>query len=139
MKRLCDAADLDIDSEYLKPHGGRRGLGSDLYAWNSELAQEFLQHESIAYSYASSSLTSTNFSSDCQRYSCPFLSNSLRTPSCIHPEGWSSSLYSRLRTSFREELRRVDKQPLPNEKVARLLLGDPDEVRHDVADQAELL
>ena len=32
MNRLCEAADVDIDGEYLKPHGGRRGLGSDLYA-----------------------------------------------------------------------------------------------------------
>lgn len=27
MKRLCDAADLDGDGEYLKPHGGRRRSG----------------------------------------------------------------------------------------------------------------
>lgn len=47
MKRLCDAADIDIDGEYLKPHGGRRGLGSDLYAQDAELAQELLRHESI--------------------------------------------------------------------------------------------
>ena len=26
MRRLCNAADADIDQEYLKPHGGRRGL-----------------------------------------------------------------------------------------------------------------
>ncbi len=46
MKRLCDTADVDIDGEYLKPHGGRRGLGSDLYARDAELAQELLRHES---------------------------------------------------------------------------------------------
>jgi len=47
MKRLCDAANIDIDGECLKPHGGRRGLGSDLYAQDAELAQELLRHESI--------------------------------------------------------------------------------------------
>jgi steroid delta-isomerase-like uncharacterized protein len=31
MKRLCDEADLDVDGEYLKPHGARRGLGDELY------------------------------------------------------------------------------------------------------------
>jgi integrase len=53
MKRLCDAADLDIDGEYLKPHGGRRGLGSDLYARDAELAQELLRHESIETTHES--------------------------------------------------------------------------------------
>ena len=53
MKRLCDAADLGIDGEYLKPHGGRRGLGSDLYAQDAELAQELLRHESIETTHES--------------------------------------------------------------------------------------
>src|SRR6056297_3326363 len=53
MKQLCDAADVDIDGEYLKPHGGRRGLGSDLYAQDAELAQELLRHESIATTHQS--------------------------------------------------------------------------------------
>ena len=53
MKRLCDAADVDIDGEYLKPHGGRRGLGSDLYARDAELAQELLRHESIETTHQS--------------------------------------------------------------------------------------
>jgi len=53
MKRLCDAADLNIDGEYLKPHGGRRGLGSDLYAQDAELAQELLRHESIETTHES--------------------------------------------------------------------------------------
>jgi len=53
MKRVCDAADLDIDGEYLKPHGGRRGLGSDLYAQDAELAQELLRHESIETTHES--------------------------------------------------------------------------------------
>lgn len=53
MKRLCNAAELDIDGEYLKPHGGRRGLGSDLYAQDAELAQELLRHESIETTHQS--------------------------------------------------------------------------------------
>ncbi|WP_459890815.1 tyrosine-type recombinase/integrase [Halostagnicola bangensis] len=48
MKRLCEEANLEIDGEYLKPHGGRRGLGHELYAsGNSELAQSALRHKSI--------------------------------------------------------------------------------------------
>ena len=53
MKRLCGAAELDINGEYLKPHGGRRGLGSDLYAQDAELAQELLRHESIETTHES--------------------------------------------------------------------------------------
>ncbi|MEZ3117708.1 tyrosine-type recombinase/integrase [Halobaculum sp. MBLA0147] len=47
MRRLCEAAEVFIDGEYLKPHGGRRGLGSEVYAEDAELAQELLRHESI--------------------------------------------------------------------------------------------
>lgn len=48
MQRLCDEANIDIDGEYLKPHGGRRGLGHELYAsGNSEYAQQALRHQSI--------------------------------------------------------------------------------------------
>ena len=36
-------------------------------------------------------------------------------------------------------LRRADEQPLFDEEVARFLLGDTDEVGHDITDQAELL
>jgi integrase len=53
MKRLCESADVEIDGEYLKPHGGRRGLGSDLYAQDAELAQETLRHESIETTHES--------------------------------------------------------------------------------------
>jgi integrase len=53
MKRLCTDADITIDSEYLKPHGGRRGLGSQLYAEDAELAQELLRHESIETTHES--------------------------------------------------------------------------------------
>ncbi|SEW30580.1 Site-specific recombinase XerD [Natrinema salifodinae] len=48
MQRLCDEANLEIDGEYLKPHGGRRGLGHELYAsGRSEYAQQALRHQSI--------------------------------------------------------------------------------------------
>jgi integrase len=53
MKRLCETANVDIDGEYLKPHGGRRGLGSELYAVDAELAQELLRHESIETTHES--------------------------------------------------------------------------------------
>ena len=47
MRRLCESAGVDVDGEYLKPHGGRRALGDRLYAADAELAQETLRHESI--------------------------------------------------------------------------------------------
>ena len=48
MQRLCEETDLDIDGEYLKPHGGRRGLGHELYSkGHSEVAQSALRHRSI--------------------------------------------------------------------------------------------
>ena len=48
MQHLCSEADLDIDGEYLKPHGGRRGLGHELYSkGHAELAQTALRHSSI--------------------------------------------------------------------------------------------
>lgn len=53
MKRLCEDAEVTIDGEYLKPHGGRRGLGSQLYAEDAELAQELLRHESIETTHES--------------------------------------------------------------------------------------
>lgn len=53
MKRLCESAEIHIDGEYLKPHGGRRGFGSDLYARDAELAQEALRHESIETTHES--------------------------------------------------------------------------------------
>jgi integrase len=53
MRRLCERAGVDIDGEYLKPHGGRRGLGSELYARDAELAQETLRHESIETTHES--------------------------------------------------------------------------------------
>ncbi|WP_049972339.1 tyrosine-type recombinase/integrase [Haladaptatus cibarius] len=54
MKRLCEAAGLDIDGEYLKPHGARRGLGHQLYSeGHAELAQSALRHASIATTHES--------------------------------------------------------------------------------------
>jgi integrase len=47
MQDLCAAADIDIDGDYLKLHGARRGLGSDLYEADAELAQEVLRHQSV--------------------------------------------------------------------------------------------
>ncbi|WP_266080532.1 tyrosine-type recombinase/integrase [Haladaptatus caseinilyticus] len=54
MKRLCEGAGLDIDGEYLKPHGARRGLGHQLYSeGHAELAQSALRHASIATTHES--------------------------------------------------------------------------------------
>lgn len=48
MQRLCEDAGLEINGEYLKPHGGRRGLGHELYSkGHAELAQTALRHSSI--------------------------------------------------------------------------------------------
>ncbi|RBI62527.1 integrase [halophilic archaeon] len=54
MKRLCEQADLDVDGEYLKPHGARRGLGHKLYSeGHAELAQSALRHASISTTHES--------------------------------------------------------------------------------------
>ena len=53
MRRRCEAADVDVDGEYLKPHGGRRGLGHQLYSEKAELAQEVLRHESVTTTHES--------------------------------------------------------------------------------------
>lgn len=47
MKRLSQEADLDVDGEYLKPHGARRGLGDQLYRVNPALAQQALRHKDL--------------------------------------------------------------------------------------------
>lgn len=52
LERLCDAADVHVDGEYLKPHGARRGLGDLLYGESAELAQETLRHRSIETTHA---------------------------------------------------------------------------------------
>ena len=49
MKRLCEDANLDIDGEYLKPHGGRRGVGEILYTeLDPVAAQRALRHKDPA-------------------------------------------------------------------------------------------
>ena len=49
MKRLCEDAGLDIDGEYLKPHGGRRGVGETLYTeLDPVAAQRALRHKDPA-------------------------------------------------------------------------------------------
>ena len=54
MKRLCADADVDVDGDYLKPHGARRGLGHELYAnGHAELAQSALRHASIETTHKS--------------------------------------------------------------------------------------
>jgi integrase len=53
MQRLCEDAGLDIDGEYLNPHGGRRGLGHQIYAESAELAQEALRHQSVETTHES--------------------------------------------------------------------------------------
>ncbi|WP_435365708.1 hypothetical protein [Haloarchaeobius sp. DYHT-AS-18] len=56
MQRLCEHAGVDVDGEYLKPHGGRRALGDELYRENPAMAQKALRHSDItvtqkSYSY----------------------------------------------------------------------------------------
>lgn len=53
MERLCEEARIDIDGEYLKPHGGRRGVGDLLYRENASLAQAALRHRSIETTHES--------------------------------------------------------------------------------------
>ena len=45
MKRLCEAAELDVDGGYLKPHGARRGIGELLYKRDRGEAQDHLRHQ----------------------------------------------------------------------------------------------
>lgn len=45
LKRLCEAAELDVDGEYLKPHGARRGVGEAIYRERgAAAAQGALRH-----------------------------------------------------------------------------------------------
>ena len=49
LKRICQEADLDIDGDYLKPHGGRRGAGETLYReLDAAAAQRALRHNDPA-------------------------------------------------------------------------------------------
>lgn len=47
VKRLSEEADRNVDGEYLKPHGARRGLGDQLYRENTTLAQQALRHKDL--------------------------------------------------------------------------------------------
>ena len=54
MKRLCEDANIDVDGDYLKPHGARRGLGHELYAnGHAELARSALRYASIETTHES--------------------------------------------------------------------------------------
>ena len=53
MKRLSDDAGLDVDGDYLKPHGGRRTLGHELYGQDPVKTQETLRHKSIETTHKS--------------------------------------------------------------------------------------
>ena len=45
LKRLCNEADLDVDGDYLKPHGARRGIGELMYRERgAAAAQRTLRH-----------------------------------------------------------------------------------------------
>ncbi len=45
LKRLCEAAELEIDGVYLKPHGARRGVGEAIYReYGAAAAQRTLRH-----------------------------------------------------------------------------------------------
>lgn len=47
LERLSAESGITQDGEYPKPHGGRRGLGRELYLESPELAQETLRHENL--------------------------------------------------------------------------------------------
>lgn len=53
MRRLCAAHGVAVDGEYLKPHGGRRGIGGAVYRESAELAQDLLRHRSLEVTYES--------------------------------------------------------------------------------------
>jgi integrase len=60
MERICGGAEVAIDGEYLKPHGGRRQLGDEVYREDPALAQQLLRHRNIettkkSYSYIETS------------------------------------------------------------------------------------
>lgn len=48
MQRLTEAADIDVEDEYLKLHGGRRGLGDLLYREDRGHAQDILRHKDLS-------------------------------------------------------------------------------------------
>lgn len=46
LKELCEWSQYEFN-EPLRPHGARRGLGSELYDESAELAQQMLRHQSV--------------------------------------------------------------------------------------------
>lgn len=49
LRTICENADIELsdDVSYLQPHGGRRGLGDQLYQQDPVLAQDVLRHQNI--------------------------------------------------------------------------------------------
>jgi integrase len=47
MQTLCERAGIDIDGEYLKLHGSRRGLGDTVFRVDRGEAQDLLRHRSL--------------------------------------------------------------------------------------------
>lgn len=45
MRELCEQVGIDVDGEYLKPHGGRRALGRDIFVEKPGAATELLRHK----------------------------------------------------------------------------------------------
>jgi integrase len=45
MESLCKCANVDVDGEYLKPHGGRRALGREVFVEKPGAATELLRHK----------------------------------------------------------------------------------------------
>ncbi|SEP24952.1 Phage integrase family protein [Halogranum amylolyticum] len=46
IKKMCEAAGIEIDGEYLKLHGARRGIGHKLFEKDRGEAQDLLGHQS---------------------------------------------------------------------------------------------
>lgn len=47
MQTLCEEAGIDVDGEYLKLHGARRGLGDAVFRVDRGEAQDLLRHRSL--------------------------------------------------------------------------------------------
>ncbi|WP_242695669.1 recombinase XerD [Halomontanus rarus] len=52
LRRLCETADVDVDGDYLKPHGARRGLEEELYRRDPTTAQTALRETFLEQSIA---------------------------------------------------------------------------------------
>jgi len=53
LERLSTESGIREDGEILKPHGARRGLGTELYRGSAEVSQSVLRHKSIETTHAS--------------------------------------------------------------------------------------